>query len=184
MAIRAETRSWYLCNKQHISNHQTVVFDSWLIQLISISILTSHLRRRLPSIPVIYCPFLRPLWRLCPSQTPWTTSQNKLTFLKRIISAVNVYMHRQGVAQAVLEAQMFFRVPRSCGRCNVAVCVHTQTPETNRTTGTWHINSGLRGHHQLPIPAGSAEDSFPTVSLRHRPVEVECIQGENYQRRI
>ena len=33
MAIRAETCSWYLCNKQHISNHQTVVFDSWLIQL-------------------------------------------------------------------------------------------------------------------------------------------------------
>ena len=33
MAIRAETCSWYLCNKQHISNHQIVVFDSWLIQL-------------------------------------------------------------------------------------------------------------------------------------------------------
>jgi len=33
MAIRAETYSWYLCNKQHISNHQIVVFDSWLIQL-------------------------------------------------------------------------------------------------------------------------------------------------------
>jgi hypothetical protein len=31
--IRAETCSWYLCNKQHISNHQIVVFDSWLIQL-------------------------------------------------------------------------------------------------------------------------------------------------------
>jgi hypothetical protein len=33
MAIRAETCNWYLCNKQHISNHQVVVFDSWLIQL-------------------------------------------------------------------------------------------------------------------------------------------------------
>jgi len=33
MAIRVETCSWYLCNKQHISNHQIVVFDSWLIQL-------------------------------------------------------------------------------------------------------------------------------------------------------
>ena len=33
MAIRAETCSWYLCNKQHISNYQIVVFDSWLIQL-------------------------------------------------------------------------------------------------------------------------------------------------------
>ena len=33
MAIRAETYSWYLCNKQHISNHQIVVFDSRLIQL-------------------------------------------------------------------------------------------------------------------------------------------------------
>ena len=33
MAIRAETCSWYLCNKQHISNHQIVVFGSWLIQL-------------------------------------------------------------------------------------------------------------------------------------------------------
>jgi len=33
MAIRAETCSWYLCNKQHVSNHQIVVFDSWLIQL-------------------------------------------------------------------------------------------------------------------------------------------------------
>ena len=33
MAIRAETCSWYLCNKQHISNHQIVVYDSWLIQL-------------------------------------------------------------------------------------------------------------------------------------------------------
>ena len=33
MAIAAETCSWYLCNKQHISNHQIVVFDSWLIQL-------------------------------------------------------------------------------------------------------------------------------------------------------
>jgi len=33
MAVRAETCSRYLCNKQHISNHQIVVFDSWLIQL-------------------------------------------------------------------------------------------------------------------------------------------------------
>ena len=33
MAIRAETFIWYLCNKQHISNRQIVVFDSWLIQL-------------------------------------------------------------------------------------------------------------------------------------------------------
>ena len=33
MAIRAETRSWYLCNKQHTSNHQVFVFYSWLIQL-------------------------------------------------------------------------------------------------------------------------------------------------------
>ena len=33
MAIRAEAYSWYLCNKQHISNHQIAVFDSWLIQL-------------------------------------------------------------------------------------------------------------------------------------------------------
>jgi hypothetical protein len=33
MAIRAETCSWSLCNTQHISNHQIVVFDSWLIQL-------------------------------------------------------------------------------------------------------------------------------------------------------
>jgi len=24
---------WYQCNKQHVSNHQIVVFDSWLIQL-------------------------------------------------------------------------------------------------------------------------------------------------------
>jgi len=32
MAIRAETCSWYLCNKQYISNYQIVVFDSWLIQ--------------------------------------------------------------------------------------------------------------------------------------------------------
>jgi hypothetical protein len=31
MAMRAETCSWYLCNKQHISNHQIVVFNSWLI---------------------------------------------------------------------------------------------------------------------------------------------------------
>ena len=33
MAIRAETCSSYLCNKQHISNHQIVVFDSCLIEL-------------------------------------------------------------------------------------------------------------------------------------------------------
>ena len=33
MAIRAETCSLYLCNKQHICNHQIVVFDIWLIQL-------------------------------------------------------------------------------------------------------------------------------------------------------
>ena len=33
MAIRAETCSWDLCNKRHISNHQIAVFDSWLIQL-------------------------------------------------------------------------------------------------------------------------------------------------------
>ena len=46
MVIRAETCSWYLCNKQHISNYQIVVFDSWLIQLYwrSILILSSHLR--------------------------------------------------------------------------------------------------------------------------------------------
>ena len=37
MAIRAETCSWYLCNEQHISNHQIVVFDSWLIQLHSVT---------------------------------------------------------------------------------------------------------------------------------------------------
>ena len=33
MAIRAETCSWYLCNKQHISNHHIAVLNSWLIQL-------------------------------------------------------------------------------------------------------------------------------------------------------
>ena len=40
MAIRAKTCSWYLSNKRHISNHQIVVFDSWLIQLENISAMT------------------------------------------------------------------------------------------------------------------------------------------------
>jgi len=37
MAIRAETCSWYLCNKQHITNNQIVVFDSWLNQLLYVA---------------------------------------------------------------------------------------------------------------------------------------------------
>ena len=59
MAIKAETCSWYLCNKQHMSNHQIVVFDSWLIQLQYIKTQrgrrTIWSRNMLPAIfPVLY----------------------------------------------------------------------------------------------------------------------------------
>jgi hypothetical protein len=64
MVIRTETCSRYLCNKQHISNHQTVVFDSWLIRLNVVCSSRSLLRSaancarlplRISKVPVLLC---------------------------------------------------------------------------------------------------------------------------------